>query len=187
MPDYPDFFDFDPEHDEIVAHEIVEHEKASTDRSLSRRVALQALYEIDSTRHPVARVLGMHLANDHEMRRVRTYVMHLVHGVATTRQDLDHVLQRFAPDWPIDQVAIIDRNILRIALFEMCVDGRMPVGVAIDEAVELAKLFGADGTPRFVNGVLGTIASNMEEVLEALDAAIARIQPTLPPTPSESS
>lgn len=185
MPDFPEFIDFDPENDEIIAHEVVEHEKASTDRSLARRVSLQSLYEIDSSHHPVERVLAMHLANDPEMRRVRLYVSHLVRGIATIRRELDRVLQQYAPEWPFDQVAIVDRNILRIALFEMCIDDRTPVGVAIDEAVELAKLFGAEGTPRFVNGVLGAIAANLETVRATLAPFIQKVQAETPPAPSE--
>ena len=86
------------------------------------------------------------------------FVHHLVFGVLRYKEHLDSLIQRYAPEWPIDQMAPIDRNILRMALFEFSVDGQTPVKVAINEAVELAKIFGSDSAPRFVNGVLGSLA-----------------------------
>ncbi len=83
----------------------------------------------------------------------------LVTGVLEHRERLDALIRRYAPEWPLDQIAILDRNILRIAIFELIVDDTVPVKVAINEAVELAKTFGAESTPRFINGVLGTLAS----------------------------
>lgn len=159
-----DFFDFDPDGDEVVNREVVEHDDPATDRSTARRIALQALYEIDSAKHRVGEVLTKNLEYSPEQRTIRNYVKHLVQGVVSHLPKLDVVLQKYAPDWPIDQVAVVDRNILRIALFELGIETRTPVSVAIDEAVVLAKLFGAENTPRFVNGVLGTIADNLEEV-----------------------
>lgn len=163
-----DFFDFDPDGDEVVNREIIEHEAPTTDRSLARRVALQALYEIDSANHPIGEVLTHNIDYSPSRRSVRGYTTHLVRGIVDHRQKLDSVLQQYAPDWPIDQVAVIDRNILRIALFELGVETRTPIGVAIDEAIELAKLFGAENTPRFINGVLGTVADNLDEVRKYL-------------------
>lgn len=163
-----DFLDFDPEGDEVVDREVVEHEPPSTDRSQARRVALQALYEIDSTGHGVGAVLTNLLEHTSENRRAKGYMTNLVKGVNKHEDKLDAVLQQYAPEWPIGQVAVIDRNILRIALFEMGMEKRTPVGVAIDEAIELAKLFGAENTPRFINGVLGSIADNLEDVRKFL-------------------
>lgn len=159
-----DYLDFNPEGDEVVNRELVEHDAPATDRSLARRVALQALYEIDSAGHSIGDVLNHHIHLNPERRRVKGYITRLVKGVAGHFTALDEILQKYAPDWPIDQVSIVDRNILRIALFELAVESRTPVGVAIDEAIELAKLFGAENTSRFVNGVLGTIADNLTEV-----------------------
>lgn len=159
-----DFFDFDPDGDEVVNREVVEHDDPATDRSTARRIALQALYEIDSASHRVGEVLTTNLKYSPEQRTIRNYINHLVQGVILHRSQLDEVLQKYAPDWPIDQVAVVDRNILRIALFELGIEARTPVSVAIDEAVVLAKLFGAENTPRFINGVLGAIADNLEAV-----------------------
>jgi transcription antitermination factor NusB len=95
-------------------------------------------------------------------------IRRLANGVVKYSVSLDRVLQRFAPEWPIDQVAIIDRNILRLALYEIAIDAQTPLSVAIDEAVNLARLFGAEGAPRFINGVLGTVAANLSVVMDAL-------------------
>ena len=84
----------------------------------------------------------------------------VVQGVLKHRGQLDELISQYAPEWPIDQMAIIDRNILRIALFEFLVDGGTPPKVAINEAEELAKTFGSDSSRRFVNGVLGTLLAD---------------------------
>lgn len=159
-----DYREFDPDGDEVVDREVLEHDAPVTDRSVARRAALQALYEIDSTSHDVEEVLRGYLAQYENLRRARTYLGTLVRGIVQQRSKLDTILQQYAPEWPIAQVAIVDRNILRIALYEMVFEARVPVGVAIDEAVELAKLFGAVNTIRFVNGVLGAAAENIDAI-----------------------
>lgn len=88
----------------------------------------------------------------------------IVNGVLPITRQLDDFIAQHAPEWPLDQVAVIDRNILRIALWEFAVEGCTPVKVAINEAIELAKIFGADSTPRFVNGVLGSLANRQQEI-----------------------
>lgn len=95
----------------------------------------------------------------------QAFATRLVEGVLEHRPDLDRVITGIATDWPLDQMAIIDRNILRIAVFEIMVDHETPVKVAINEAVELAKCFGSDSSQRFVNGVLGTLVSGPGGVL----------------------
>jgi len=87
------------------------------------------------------------------------FLLRIVQGVLKHRDELDELIATYAPEWPIDQMAIIDRNILRIALFEFLIGGGTPPKVAINEAVELAKRFGSDSSRRFVNGVLGTLLS----------------------------
>jgi N utilization substance protein B len=86
-------------------------------------------------------------------------MLEIVQGVLRHKDQLDEMICEHAPEWPIDQMAIVDRNILRIALFEFLIDGGTPPKVAINEAVELAKIFGSDSSRRFVNGVLGTLFS----------------------------
>lgn len=165
MSDFP-LFDPDGEEYEVVNREVIEHDEAITDRSLARRVSLQCLYEIDSVGHPIGTVLDNNINYSPERRRVKNHIEQIVRGVISYRSALDLVLQKYASEWPIDQVAVVDRNILRIALFELGVELKnvIPVGVAIDEAIELAKLFGAENTPRFINGVLGTVADNITAV-----------------------
>ncbi len=84
-------------------------------------------------------------------------------GVLQHREGLDRILQRIAPEWPIQQMSIIDRNILRMAAYELLCSQETPLKVVINEAVELAKLFGSDSSGRFVNGVLGTLIANRAE------------------------
>jgi len=171
------FPDFDPDQDEVIARDLVTHAIPATDRSQARRFALQALYEIDSAHHSIGEVLA-HIVPPpgEESRKVRSYIRDLVQGVLSHQEQIDVVLQTYAPEWPLNQVAVIDRNILRIALYELVIGRGIPVGVAIDEAVELAKLFGAEGTARFVNGVLGTIAANIEELHEQFSETYEEIQ-----------
>ena len=92
-----------------------------------------------------------------------------MNGVVEHQSVLDTFIHRHAPDWPLEQMAYIDRNVLRIALFEFAVDGRTPVKVAINEAVELAKSFGSDSAPRFVNGVLGALVDHKEAIVQAVE------------------
>jgi len=143
-------------------------------RRLARTVALQALYEIDCTHHPPERVIQYRLEETPLPKSAVKYVRHLVYGVLRHRALLDFYIQQKAPEWPLEQVAIVDRNILRMALYEFAVDGRVPVKVAISEAIELGKTFGSDSTPRFVNGVLGALIPMRSEIAR-------RIQGNLPP------
>jgi N utilization substance protein B len=92
------------------------------------------------------------------------FVRQIVLGVWSMVDTLDSLISTHAPEWPLDQVAIIDRNIIRIAIWEFAVFENTPLKVAINEAVELAKLFGSDSTPRFVNGVLGSLANQMSDI-----------------------
>jgi N utilization substance protein B len=96
------------------------------------------------------------------------FTRHLVDGVLKHRAVLDMFIHRHAPEWPLEQMAYIDRNILRVAIFEFAIDGQTPVKVAINEAVELAKSFGSDSAPRFVNGVLGTLVEHRGAIAQAV-------------------
>ena len=138
------------------------------DRRLARQMALQVLYEIDLVGHPVGWVLEQRfLANEKFSSRSMNYCSRLVRGVMRHREVLDMHIQAHAPDWPLDQVALVDRNLLRIALYEFTL-GDVPVKVAINEAVEVAKSFGGDSAPRFVNGVLGALVPKQKEITQAL-------------------
>jgi N utilization substance protein B len=128
----------------------------------ARMVALQALYEIDAAGHPPGEVLATRFQAEPLPAEARAFVQEIVTGVLAHREEIDRLIQRYAPAWPVAQMAIIDRNILRMAIFEFVIARRTSPAVAINEAVELGKLFGSDSTPRFVNGVLGSIADEIE-------------------------
>jgi len=129
-------------------------------RHQARSLALQALYEIDATDHSVANVLRERLDDDELSPQTRTLATTLVRGVLEYCDQLDTLIRHYAPEWPLDQIATIDRNILRIAIYELgAANHQTPVKVAINEAIELAKTYGTESTPRFINGVLGTLAA----------------------------
>jgi transcription antitermination protein NusB len=136
-------------------------------RTRARSVALQALYEIDITGHPPGIVLEERLVETPLDSKLTDFAREIVTGVLPLVEKLDGFIAHHAPEWPLDQVATIDRNILRIALWEIAVSDQTPIKVAINEAVELAKVYGSDSTPRFVNGVLGSLANRQNEIIQA--------------------
>jgi transcription antitermination protein NusB len=138
-------------------------------RRQARTLALQALYELDCTNHPLADVMMARLEADPLQEDLLTFAYQLVNGVLKHKERLDVVIQQYAPEWPLNQMAIVDRNILRIAIFEFAILKQTPIKVAINEAIELAKDFGSDSASRFINGVLGTLASHEEELRTALE------------------
>ncbi|HZD56145.1 MAG TPA: transcription antitermination factor NusB [Anaerolineales bacterium] len=137
-------------------------------RTRARCVALQALYEIDLIGHPPGEVLEHRLEAESLSENAAKFAHEIVFGVWPIIDDLDQFIAEHAPEWPLDQVATIDRNIIRIALWEFAVDGKTPIKVAINEAVELAKVYGSDSAPRFVNGVLGSLADRENEIRQSL-------------------
>lgn len=152
MYDFSDFIS--PDEDAVHAAPAID------ERSIGRRIALQALYEIDLAQHPPGDVLSRLMQAQKPSETAGRFAQTLVNGVLEQKARVDSAIRHFAPEYPLEQIAVIDRNILRIAILEFAVRARTPIGVAIDEAVELAKLFGADGAPSFVNGVLGSIADS---------------------------
>ncbi len=128
-------------------------------RRKARAIALQALYEIDSSRHKAGEVLDRLLAEERLSEDNNAFVRDIVTGVLENESKIDRDIQTFAPAWPVEQIPVIDRNILRLAIFEILIDNKVPVKVAINEAVELAKTFGADNSSKFVNGVLGSVST----------------------------
>jgi len=139
-------------------------------RTRARSVALQVLYEVDLTQHPPVDVLQERLAETELTDELAEFVRQIVFGVLPLAEVLDHVISRYAPEWPLDQIAAIDRNILRMAVWEFAVQKDTPVKVAINEAVELAKLFGSDSAPRFINGVLGNLVEHQHDVAQFVQA-----------------
>ncbi|HEY6040585.1 MAG TPA: transcription antitermination factor NusB [Anaerolineae bacterium] len=124
-------------------------------RRHARSIALQVLFEVDSVSHSPASALEHRLEDETVTPEGIEFARELVEGTLAHRAEIDSAISRFAPEWPVDQLAIVDRNVLRIALYELQYVKDVPSKVAINEAVELAKTYGSDSSPRFINGVLG--------------------------------
>jgi N utilization substance protein B len=128
-------------------------------RRRARALALQALYEVDCVGHIPGLVIGRYLEENPGLGEDGAeFVRRSVAGTLQAVPVLDAWIAGCAPMWPVDELAVLDRNILRLALWEFRVSQETPVKVAINEAVELAKRYSSDSAPRFVNGVLGTLA-----------------------------
>ncbi len=142
----------------------------ASNRHLGRIVALQSLYEYefrvgseDPSAH-IDEILGRNLERYESAIDDKQFVSDLVNGVIAEQVELDTIIQPIAPDWPIEQIARIDRTILRMGLYELFhLTAIVPPKVAINEAVELAKAFGSDNSSKFVNGVLGTAYRTLVE------------------------
>jgi transcription antitermination protein NusB len=137
-------------------------------RTKARSIALQVLYEVDMVGHPPGTVLEERIIDDPIEKNLADFSSQIIFGVLPLVEKLDNFIAQHAPEWPMDQVAVVDRNILRIALWEFAVADCTPIKVAINEAIELAKLYGSDSTPRFVNGVLGSLAARQNEIKQSL-------------------
>ena len=129
------------------------------ERRKARAIALQALYEVDSVGHEVEGVVNQLLDKEGLSEENANFTRELVSGVIQNKEKIDLNIQSLAPAWPLEQIPVVDRNILRLAIFEILLDNKVPVKVAINEAVELAKTFGSDNSSRFVNGVLGSVSA----------------------------
>lgn len=151
----------------------------SANRHLGRIVALQTLYEQDfrlecgDKSAKLSEILARNIGRYKETIDDQSFIKELVKGVDAKKADLDATLQPVAPEWPIDQIARMDRLVLRIGLFELQNSKSVPPKVVINEAVELAKAFGGDNSSKFINGVLGTI-------LKQQDAKAAKPKKTKP-------
>ena len=128
-------------------------------RRKARITALQALYEIDAVSHDTESVIKGQLEGKELSEENVRFARELVNGVRDNKDKIDGYIVKFAPTWPVAQLSIIDRNILRLAIYEILIDNKTPVKVAIDEAVELSKMFGSDRSSKFVNGVLGSVST----------------------------
>lgn len=138
-------------------------------RHLSRSIVLQTLYEWDFLRQKkdIMEIFQRDLKLLGDGLSDKQYPEKLLNGILTQQDKLDKLILSGAPEWPLGQINIIDRNILRIGIFELLfADSKeVPPKVAINECVELAKTFGGESSRRFVNGVLGTVYREMEEVI----------------------
>jgi N utilization substance protein B len=140
----------------------------ASNRHLGRIIALQTLYEQDFRRSASDKSLDLEAILSRNIDRYaatledKAFVERLVRGVDQRAADLDAKLQPIAPEWPIDQIARMDRVVLRIGLYELLHEPDVPPKVVINEAVELAKAFGSENSSKFVNGVLGTALRQIE-------------------------
>ena len=128
-------------------------------RRQARIAALQTLYELDCTKHKAEEALARLRAGEKLPQEALSFSEELVKGVLQNKPELDALIKKFAPAFPLEQMSVIDRNILRLAIFEILFYDKTPIKVAINEAIELAKGFGSDSSPRLINGVLGSITT----------------------------
>lgn len=127
-------------------------------RHKGRIIALQALFERDTVGHDVGSTVASLAERLDASEKVRRFALELVEGVVANHEKIDDVIRQTAPAFPLDQIAAIDRNILRLAIYEVLLDNKVPMRAAINEAVELAKEYGGDNSPKFINGVLGSVS-----------------------------
>jgi N utilization substance protein B len=145
----------------------------ASNRHLGRIIALQTLYEqefrydCNDKSFDLAEVLERNIGRYKAMVDDREFIVELVKGVDSKQAELDEVLRPVAPEWPIDQIARMDRIVLRIGTYELLYGTNVPPKVVINEAVELAKGFGGENSSKFVNGVLGTILRQKDETADA--------------------
>ena len=146
----------------------------SANRHLGRIVALQTLYEQDFRREVedpglnLEDVLARNIARYEETIEDKAFIETLVRGVDSKQTELDDIIRPVAPEWPIEQIARMDRVVLRMGVYELLFEEGVPPKVVINEAVELAKAFGGDNSSKFINGVLGTVLRNQEEATKKL-------------------
>jgi N utilization substance protein B len=126
-------------------------------RHQARELAVQVLYEVDVTDHSADEVLARTRAQHAPEDETFDYLSQLVRGIQNDREQIDEYLGAAAPTYPVAQLAAVDRNVLRVAIYELLHQPNVPAKAAINEAIELAKLYGGDSSGKFVNGVLGTV------------------------------
>jgi|TARA_B100002003_G_C13924839_1_gene449530 N utilization substance protein B len=130
-------------------------------RRKARIIALQALFEVDSVAHSPESTLDRLTKESDLPEEAASFARELVNEVLGNKKSVDAIIQTHAPAWPLDQMAAIDRNILRIAICEIMVKRKVPMKAAINEAIELAKMFGSDTSHKFINGVLGSVSTKV--------------------------
>ena len=130
-------------------------------RREARAIALQTLFEVDCTGHNHEEILGRLLEISSLPEEMANFTSELASKVLENKERIDDIIQKFAPAWPLEQMARVDKNILRLGIYEILFN-TVPVKVAINEAVELAKTFGSDSSPKFVNGVLGSVYKELK-------------------------
>ena len=141
-------------------------------RTKARALALQVLYELDiAPQHLPGNVFKERLEESPLSPELAEFARQIIFSILPLTTDLDQSIAKYAPEWPFDQIAAIDRNILRMACWEFAVYTETPTKVAINEAIELAKHYGSDSAPRFINGVLGSLVEHQNEIKQLLQKA----------------
>jgi N utilization substance protein B len=159
-----------------------------SNRHLSRSVVLQALFEWDfngQKNDTIKNIIDRDCGEFAPGMADTTFIQNLTKGILAKKEDLDHVIAKAAPDWPLDKISPIDRNVLRIGLYELLFADRkdVPAKVAINEAIELGKTFGGETSGRFINGVMGAV---YKELGEPDKDAVSATKPRIPDIPYES-
>jgi N utilization substance protein B len=145
-------------------------------RTKARGLAMQALYELDMTDHKLGEVISISLKNSTLNDDLKEFTRKIVAGVYPIKNALDEIIEEHAPEWPIDQISSIDKNLIRIAVWEFAIYAETPIKVAINESIELAKEYGADSSPRFINGVLGSLANKENEIKNIINMRFSPLE-----------
>ena len=136
-------------------------------RHLSRSIAMQSLYEWDFSgkKADLTKIVEKNIKEFGPGLEDESFIWQLVTGVVQRLVELDKIIEKAAPEWPMNQISIVDRNVLRIGLYELLYGDKkaVPPKVAINEAIELAKSFGGESSGKFINGVLGTVYKEIEK------------------------
>ena len=136
-------------------------------RHLSRSIAMQSLYEWDffGKKVNLEKIVERNIKEFGPGLEDTSFVWQLITGIVQHLQEIDKIIEKAAPEWPIDQISIVDRNVLRMGLYELLYEDKtaVPPKVAINEAIELAKSFGGESSGKFINGVLGTVYKEIEK------------------------
>lgn len=135
-----------------------------SNRHLARSIAIQTLFEWDfrgQDNKRLPEILEHNLQEFGEGLTEKEFSVNLINGIVANLKKIDKIISEYAPDWPIDQITVVDRNILRLGIYELAIQKEVPPKVAINEAIELAKSLGGQSSGKFVNGVLGAIFKNM--------------------------
>jgi transcription antitermination protein NusB len=148
----------------------------SVNRHLSRTIAMQSLYEWDFHRSTPIWQIADRVVKPVEKDVDMDYLKNTVEGTAAAMEEIDRLVAEAAPEWPLDQISVIDKSILRVAGYELLKTDDIPPKVAINEAVELAKTFGGENSSKFINGVLGTLYRNSARYVS--EEAAAQEDPT---------
>ena len=130
-------------------------------RHQARELALKVLFQLESSKDDPEEVLAYHAAEGAATPDVANFARQLIRGVIDNREKLDAILSETSEHWKLEQMAKVDRIILRIAVYEISIDRHVPTKAAINESIELAKTFSGDEAGRFVNGILGRVAASI--------------------------